>query len=241
MRLAVTRPEPDAERQAETLRESGHEVLVEPLLHVEFLDTGALPLDGVQALIATSRNGLRALARNDSLAQARGLPLFAVGPATATMGRALGFGEVIEGSGTAAALIPLIAENCNTQNGALLHLAGERLAADLKGDLEGLGFSVSQPRLYRTVAVGSFSSEMEEAIASGALDGVLLMSPATARTWTSLIRASAFYRSGADIRYFCLSQSVADGLAELDGAEIHVAETPQEDRLLALVTRKTAH
>lgn len=241
MRLAVTRPMPDAERQAEALRERGHEVLVEPLLRVEFLDSGALSLDGVQALIATSRNGLRALARNDALTQAKTLPLFAVGPATAAMGNALGFGEVIEGDGTAAALVPVIAKKCDVQGGTLLHLAGERLAADLKGDLEGLGFTVLQPRLYRTVEAQSFSREMERAITSGALDGVLLMSPATARTWARLVLGSKFSRGGAAIRYFCLSQSVADGLAKLGEAETLVAETPQEDRLLALVARKTAH
>lgn len=241
MRLAVTRPMPDAERQAEALRERGHEVLVEPLLRVEFLDSGALSVSGVQALIATSRNGLRALARNDALAQAKALPLFAVGSATAAMGRALGFSAVVEGDGTAAALVSLVAEQCDAQDGALLHLAGERLAADLKGDLEGLGFNVLQPRLYRTMEAQSLSGEMEEAITSGALDGVLLMSPATAHTWARLVLGSKFYRGGDTIRYFCLSQSVADGLAGLGEAEILVAETPQEDRLLALVARKTAH
>lgn len=241
MRLVVTRPEPDAERQAEALRARGHEVLVEPLLRVEFLDSGPLPLDGVQALIATSRNGLRALARNDALPQARELPLFAVGPATAAMGKALGFAEVIEGDGTAAALAPLVADRCDTQKGMLVHLAGERLAADVKGDLEDLGFAVSRPRLYRTVAVQSFSGEMEQAIAASMLDGVLLMSPATARAWADLLRAGGFCKQGLDIRYFCLSQSVAEGLAGLKAKEIHVAEAPQEDRLLALIARKTAH
>ena len=241
MKLAVTRAMPDAERQAEALRERGHDVLVEPLLRIEFLDSGGLSLEGVQALIATSRNGLRALARNDALPRAKALPLFAVGSATAAMGRALGFGAVIEGDGNAAALVPLISERCDANAGTLLHLAGERLAADLKGDLEGLGFAVMQPRLYRTVEAQTLSGDLQEAIASGALDGVLLMSPATARTWARLVRDSTSYGEGSAIRHFCLSQAVADGLAGLGEANILVAETPQEDRLLALVAHKTAH
>jgi len=241
MRLAVTRPMPDAERQAEALRERGHDVLVEPLLRVEFLDSGALSLEGVQALVATSRNGLRALARNDALTRAKALPLFAVGSATAAMGQALGIGTIIEGDGTAAALVPLISERCDVNGGALLHLAGERLAADLKGDLEGLGFAVMQPHLYRTVEARSLSGDLQKAITSGALDGVLLMSPATARAWARLVLDSNSYRDGTAIRHFCLSQAVADGLGELGEVEILVAETPQEDRLLALVAHKTAH
>ena len=61
MRLLVTRPEPDALKLRAALEERGHEATVEPLLSVSFDDTDPIDLEGVQALIATSRNGLRAL------------------------------------------------------------------------------------------------------------------------------------------------------------------------------------
>ena len=61
MRLLVTRPEPDALKLRAALEERGHQATVEPLLRVSFEDADAIDLDGVQALIATSRNGLRAL------------------------------------------------------------------------------------------------------------------------------------------------------------------------------------
>ena len=88
MRLLVTRPEPDALKLGGVLEEMGHEATVEPLLSVSFEGGEPIDLDSAQALIATSRNALRALKASPALAQARTLPLFAVGKATAAEPRA---------------------------------------------------------------------------------------------------------------------------------------------------------
>ena len=62
MRLLVTRPEPDALKLRAALEEHGHEATVEPLLARLVRGSGNdFDLDGVQALIATSRYALRAL------------------------------------------------------------------------------------------------------------------------------------------------------------------------------------
>ena len=69
MRLLVTRPEPDATRQAERLAARGHEPVLAPLLaHRAGNRNVPLELDGAQALIVTSRNALRALASHRDLA-----------------------------------------------------------------------------------------------------------------------------------------------------------------------------
>ena len=90
------------------LEEAAHEAVVEPLLSLSFEDAEAVDLDGAQALIATSRNALRALKETSGapvLAEARQLPLFAVGRATAAEARTLGFETVVTGAGTAAELV----------------------------------------------------------------------------------------------------------------------------------------
>ena len=79
MRLLVTRPEPDALKLRAVLEEHGHEATVEPLLSVSFDDADPIDLEGVQALIATSRNALRAAEVAPLRGEARQLPLFAVG------------------------------------------------------------------------------------------------------------------------------------------------------------------
>ena len=241
MRLLVTRPEPDASRQAEGLSARGHEVLVHPLMRVEFLDAGRLQMKGVQAILATSRNGLRALARNEALPKAKRKQLFAVGTATAEMAGSLGFSKIFEGAGTADALGALVAEKCTPAKGSLLHLAGERLAADLRGSLERRGFTVQQPTLYRTVPVARLGDEVSGAMRTGGIDGVILMSPQTARIWVELASREGLASEAAKLQYFCLSQAIADGLSRLEPAHIDIAESPREDGLLALITRKTAH
>lgn len=240
MRLLVTRAQPDADRQAETLRARGHQVMVEPVLRLEFPDTGALPLEGTQALVATSRNALRALGRSGSIDRARALPLYVVGPATAAMGEELGFADVRQGGGTAPTLEPLIAEDCDPARGALLHPAGERLAFDLKGALEARGFEVRQPVVYRMAEAETLSPTAREALQAGTIDGVLLMSPATARTWARLLREAGLDPAAAAIRHYCLSQGVADALPVAGTNLAQVAEAPNEEALLALIARHAA-
>ncbi len=152
MRLLVTRPLEDARRQAERLAALGHEAVLAPLLTIEPVPGVALPLEGAQALIVTSRNALRALAAHPARDRALALPLIAVGEATAREAEGLGFKSVTVGEGTAESLLPLIAERFDAGNGPLVHLAGETLAYDLKGALEAKGFKLHQPVLYRAQA-----------------------------------------------------------------------------------------
>ena len=79
MRVLITRPERDAEQLEAALAEHEIDVLVEPLFQVEFEPAPALDLEGVQAVLLTSRNGAEALARAVSR---RDLAIFAVGDAT---------------------------------------------------------------------------------------------------------------------------------------------------------------
>lgn len=240
MRLVVTRPQPDADRQAAALRALGHEVTVEPLLHVEFI-AADIALDRVQALVVSSRNALRAISETGLLADAVKLPLFAVGGATADLARELGFANTTEGSGSGAALAAVVAAGCDPQAGPILHLAGEQLAADVAGDLEALGFAARVERVYRTVPTEELSAGLRDAIAGRQVDGVLLMSPATARAWASVVIAGGCMDAAASLHYFCLSEAVAAPLGTLGAGAVHVAALPREDDLLALIAREAAH
>src|SRR5262245_41178522 len=141
MRLLVTRPEPDASREAEAIAARGHEAVLAPLLAIEFAPDAALDLTGVQAIVVTSRNALRAIATRRELQEARKLSLFAVGEATARAARELGFAEVMTGPGAAAGLPELIGGRLDPKRGPVTHLAGENLAFDLKSALEAKGFT----------------------------------------------------------------------------------------------------
>lgn len=226
MRLLVTRPEPDAGAQARALAERGHDAILSPLFEIEFTQAAPLPHDGAQAVIATSRNALRAMQQTNNFEKLLGLPLFAVGSATARLAKEIGFRMVHAGEGTAEKLSPLIATNCNPENGPLLHPAGEKLAWDLKGALEAIGFAVLQPVVYRSKAVAGLPENAVAAMRDGALDGVILMSPEAAKVYVKLVAIAGLEAEARKLAYFCLSGAVAKPLEGLPGVRIRVADKP---------------
>ena len=239
MRLLVTRPEPDAARQGKALEARGHQAVLAPLLTIEPVMNVPLDLDRAQGLIVTSRNALRALASHPDLSQARALPLFAVGEATAKAATELGFAEVTIGPGTGETLSWLLAERLNPRAGALVHLSGETVAFDLKSALEAKGFSVRQPILYRAIAATELPRGAVARLAGGQLDGVVLMSPRTAAIFASLAGRHSVVTQASRLNCYCLSAAVAQAVKPLAARAI-VAARPREEDLLALIDSETA-
>jgi uroporphyrinogen-III synthase len=235
MRLLVTRPEPDALKLRALLEEAGHEAAVEPLLALSFEGGEAIDLDGAQALIATSRNALAALKASPALSEARHLPLFAVGKATAAAARTLGFETVVTGAGTAAELVANIASVLDPATGVLVHLAGDTLAHDLAGELELHGFRVRQPVVYRMLAATTFSDKTIDDLADHRIDGVILMSPRTAAIYAALVTRHGLTPVVRTLPHFCLSAAVARRLQPLGAVPTPIAEAPRLEELLALI------
>jgi uroporphyrinogen-III synthase len=240
MRLLVTRPEPDALKLRALLEDAGHEALVEPMLSVSFESGDAVDLDGAQALIATSRNGLRALKGSRALAEARHLPLFAVGKATAAEARALGFETVVTGAGTAAELVAHIVSVLDPSTGVLVHLAGETLAHDLAGELEAHGFRARQPVVYRMLPATALASGTIEEFARRTIDGVVLMSPRTAAVYAGLVTRHGLVEEVRAVPHFCLSAAIARRLRPLGPVPARIAEAPRLEELLALIDESAA-
>lgn len=238
MRLLVTRPEPDATALRAHLIAQGHEVLIEPLITISFDNTDPIELEDVQALIATSRNGLRALAEGPVLEDARSVPLFAVGPGTAATARGLGFEHVIKGPGTGRALVNFIVEQAEVNGGPLLHLAGDRLAFDFAGELTRLGYHVLQPIVYESEPATRLSGSTATRLANGQIEGVLLLSPRTAAIYAELIKAQGLTEAiRRGVTHFCISAATAARLEDLAPAKVEVAAEPNLQEVLALTAR----
>jgi len=235
MRLLVTRPEPDATRQAETLAALGHDPLIAPLLLIEPATNAPLGLAGAQALIVTSRNALRALGSHPELAAAMRLPLFAVGEATAKTATELGFTSVTAGPGTAEDLSRLIADTLDPKAGALVHLAGETVAFDLKSELQARGFTIRQPVLYRTVPATRLPESVVSLLSAGRLDGVVLMSPRSAAIFAALVVRHDVVTQASRLDCYCLSTAVAQAVEPLK-ARVIVAARPREEDIVALIS-----
>jgi uroporphyrinogen-III synthase len=233
MRLLVTRPEPDAMKLAGRLEQDGHDAIVEPLMRLSFEDADPIDLEGASALIATSRNALRALRASPALAEARHIPIFVVGKATAAEARQMGFERILVGPGRAADLVPAIAATQDSTDGLLVHLAGEALAFDIKSELELLGFRILQPTVYRMEAAEAFTMSTLDAFADGDVEGVILMSLQTARIYARLVAQHRLAYSMPKIVHFCMSTAIASGLVPLGQVRITIPDRPTLDSLLA--------
>jgi len=239
MRILVTRPEPDASRQADKLVARGHQAVLAPLLVIEPVADVPLPLEGAQALLVTSRNALNALATHHQIAEALALPLFTVGDATAHAAQGLGFADVTAGPGTGEALAKLVSQELRPEWGPLVHLAGETLAFDLRAALASHGFVVRQPVLYRAVAASKLPAEVLSLLKAGKLDGAILMSPRTARIFADLFARQDAVTQARSVVCYCLSKAVAEAVKPL-GCALRVATRPREQDVLALLDSEAA-
>jgi uroporphyrinogen-III synthase len=235
MRLLVTRPEPDALVLKARLESLGHEATVAPMLTVSFENVEAVDLSEVQALIATSRNGLKALKAQRAHRIAAQLPIYVVGQATAREAKAMGFSEIIVGGGTVASLLPEIVATADPQSDVLMHLAGDEVAGQIGSELELHGFRVMQPVVYRMVPTAAFTPDVEEQIETGEVDGVLLFSPRTASIYADLILSHGLEKATKRLNHYCLSRAVAQRLAPLAPVRIELAATPNLDAMLDLL------
>ena len=237
MHILVTRPEPDASETKAALESAGHTVTLSPLLNIDFEPITDIGQGSIQAIVVTSRNALRALSKSPLLADLRDLPVFAVGPRSARDVHDLGFHGVIEGPGNAAGLPDCISANSDPRGGRLLHLAGYRLAFDLEEAMSSRGYDFESLPCYRASPATSLPPQARDAIASGSLDAVLLMSPDSARTYVRLVGEAGLSRQAESIAAICISAATAAALPPLPVASIQVADRPNSEEVLALINR----
>ena len=237
MHVLLTRPERDYQDLKSSIEALGCKVAVAPLLNIEFNVIAADALDGAGGLVATSRNGLRALAQSPVLDTARKLPLFAVGTATAELAHELGFRSILTGPGAAADLVPVITNHPASKSGFLIHLASDHVAFSLGSALHARGISLKRVEAYRSVAAKTLSLPVLGLLQHQELDAVILMSPRTARIWSGLIQALAKTVNLDELQHICLSPAVAQGLQGLGDVKIEVTAHPQASEIVALVYR----
>jgi uroporphyrinogen-III synthase len=235
-RALVTRPREEAEELAAALAKRGIEALVEPLLEIHWREVEGLDLGGVQALLCTSANGVRALARTTS---ERRLPLFAVGEATAARARAEGFAQVASAGGDAADLARLAAMRLRPQAGRLLHVAGSVVAGDLAGELSRHGFAVERLVLYEARPVAALSAAAA-ALRVGAIDLALFFSPRTAQLFARLAEAAGVAGRLAAVTAVSISKAADAALVEHRWQARVVAERPNQKALLEALDRVLA-
>jgi uroporphyrinogen-III synthase len=234
MRLLLTRPEPDAERTALTLRARGHVVLTAPLLQIEPMEValGERPCAG---LLMTSASAARMMARHPDLSGLLSHPVFVVGAHTAAMARSAGFADVTSADGDARDLARLVARRFAGSSAKLLYLRGRDTAGDLAGALIRDGLDIESVAIYEAKAVQRFPAPAEEALRAGTIDAVLHFSRRTAQTYLACADALGGRQWALRPAHYCLSAQVAAPLIDAGAAVVRSAAHPDEAGLIDLI------
>lgn len=238
LRALVTRPQAEAAELATALGRRGIGAVVEPLLDVRYRAEPVPDLTGVQAVLCTSANGVRALAR---LSPERRLPLLAVGEASAARARVEGFSEIASAGGNVHDLVRLAADRLRPEGGRLLHIAGSVVAGDLAGALRQRGFTVERTVLYEARPAPALSAPAARALAAGTIDFALFFSPRTAAIFARLVRQAALMEEMRFVTAVSISAAADAGLEALPFRDRHIAERPDQPHLLAALDRLLAH
>ena len=232
MRLLITRPIDDAVAIAELLRARGHVPIVAPLMDVQFRDGPEITLDSVQTLLATSANGVRAIARRTLR---RDVPIYAVGPQTAEAARSAGFKTVHSAEGDSMALVEFVSARVDPAKGTLLHAAGAETAGRLRQALQAKGFTVETTVLYDATPVAVLPENARATLQDGTLNGVLLFSPRSAKTFAALTTDAKLAAACEKLDAYCISAATAAALTPLTFARVAVAGAPNQDAMLELI------
>ncbi|HEV2334319.1 MAG TPA: uroporphyrinogen-III synthase [Stellaceae bacterium] len=233
----MTRPRAEAESLAEALAARGIEALIEPVLEIHYRSEPVPDLAGVQAILCTSANGVRALAR---VTGERSLPLFTVGEASAARARDEGFARVESAGGSSADLALLARERLRPDAGRLLHVAGSDVAGDLAGALRADGFAVDRAVLYEARPVARLGAASERALGEGNVDFALFFSPRTALIFVGLAERAGVAAAMRVVTAISISAAADAALGALRWRARQIAERPDQPGLLAALDRVLA-
>ena len=205
--------------------------MIAPLLRHPRPPGPPLDLGGVQGLLATSANGVRAFAAREHAAN---LPVYAVGDATARTARAKvsGRGRVRPAMSRrwpgwfASVSIPRPALCCTwpAPRSPAISPACSRRPDSLSPGSPVRGARGRAP-----------AADAADVIGESSLRGVILYSPRTAATFVDLVRKAGLAEDCRRLTAICLSRAVADRAAALSWKRIAVAARADQSAVIEAV------
>ena len=213
-RVLVLRPEPGASATVKRAKERGLDALAIPMFEVSPVEWDVPDAASFDGLLLTSANAVRH--SGEQLKELRGLPIYAVGEATAQAARDAGFDVASIGEAGVDRLLGSIEPDLK-----LLHLAGEdrRAPEDARQEIRSI-------TVYRAQA--------RDGVDVRDVDGciALIHSPRAGKRFAELADSAV----KASISIAAISEEAADAAG--DGwAAVEAADTPTDEALLALAER----
>ncbi len=232
--VLITRPDPGGAETARRVAALGWQPVLAPAM---VLQPRRFTIPRAQAVLLTSRAAARALPP-----PVPGLPVLAVGEATAAEARARGWEDARAAGGTARDLAELAAADLDPRAGPLLLAVGAGYALDLAAELRGRGFRVIRRIAYAAQPAPALPAPAVEAVSAGVVGAVLFHSPRSALYAMTLLRATGVLAAVPRMEVLAISRRVAEtamsAVAPLAWRAVRVATRPEEDALLELLGRR---
>jgi len=210
--IMVLRPEPGASATADRARELGLNPIVMPLFEVEPVEWEAPEPGRFDALLLTSANAVRV--GGEQLRALRGLPVHAVGEATAEAAREAGFAAASHSDGGVDRLLDSLDPGLS-----LLHLCGEH-----RREPQRTRQAITPIVVYRSCE----RAHVDVRLRDGAI--AMIHSPRAAQRFAELTEQRASTTIAA------ISAAAAEA-AGTGWACVEIAEKPTDEALLALAAR----
>jgi uroporphyrinogen-III synthase len=185
--------------------------------------------------VLTSRNAVRAFALWPRSDEWRNRPLFVTGAATMRAARAAGFTDIHPAAGDSASLAELITSMFRNDVGPVLYPAPrDRSGALLLEQLGSKGYDVQMIEAYRAEPARRLNPKIVAGLRSGQIEGVLLYSLRTAKTFRTLAEAVGLSKKDLDFTFFTLSSRIAEVLSGW-AKDVRIARNPDEASLFDLL------
>jgi len=160
MNILVTRPKESAHPLIIRLQELGHQVTIDPLIHITPLDPKDLlksfPVS-FEAIITTSQQAIRCLS---NLTSRRDFTLWCVGSESAKVATELGFQNIQTGQGSSEDLLDKLLTNiAPSLDKPLIHVSGDVIRVDMVKALHDKGYPAQNVIVYKTREATALSVE----------------------------------------------------------------------------------
>ncbi len=221
--VLITRTAPGAAQTGARLSALGYVPIIAPMLVVTSTRQPVPALDGVQALIATSAHGVRAMA---TLPDAKNLPLFCLSGASANAATELGLApRICDGGGQQ--LADFVIKALSPKRGAIMWVRGAHFAFDMAAKLTTTGFEVHAWEAYTANAQHMLGDMAERALRTASIKAVLFHSARGAAVFADITAGLGVELRA--IKAIAISEQAAKPIADAGfGLVCHAAQSTEE-------------
>ena len=213
--VLVTRPKERASQFGEKLESLGYTVFYQPIVQISEIAGYGSKIDDIInkhsnnsndfSIITTSQYGIESLAK---ASKTRDIQLYVIGHQSKQLAIKLGFTRIVTANGDANSLVGVIKEGNKHDNHQFLYVRAEDIFTDIKADIEGLGYNVSEIIAYEANKVSSISSDIANHLKNNNINVVLFFSSRTAMFFEELMESNNITQCLRGITAISMSENI---------------------------------